>query len=145
MTQSGDVLIWQGQDDGDVESIAGVMTMTNGYESMYFLTLCGGNEEDSNTPDTVHLQWLGNEDEPVERQYRGRVQNLLNGISITSGTMQTLKDAAIDDLTLAFGNLITALDVKVYALSTNKVKIETTLIMADGTIEPLSIDMEKQI
>jgi hypothetical protein len=144
MTQAGDVLIFQGVDDGDIESVDGIITMTAGLESMYYLILVGGNENDINTPDTKHLEWLGNEDEPVERQYRGRVQALLNGMPITSGTMQTLKDACIDDLSVGFGDLITALDCTVYALSTNRVKIETILILANGVSQTLAIELDKK-
>ena len=143
MTQEGDVLIFQGVDNGDIESIGGIITMTAGLESMYYLILCGGNQDDHNTPDTKHLEWCGNEDEAEENQYRGRVQAMLNGITITSGTMQDLKDAAIEDLSVGFGDLITALDCKVYALSTNRVKIETILILANGVSETLALELDK--
>ena len=49
MNQEGDVLLFQTNDEGDIESIDGVVTMSGGLETMFYLSIFGGNEDDDAT------------------------------------------------------------------------------------------------
>ena len=44
--QQGDVLLFQTIDDGNVEVINGIITMSGGLDTAAYLSLFGGNEED---------------------------------------------------------------------------------------------------
>jgi hypothetical protein len=144
-TQLGDVLLFQGPDDGDVSVQGGVTEMTQGPESMIYIILAGPNEGDDGTEATAHLQWMGNEDEPLENQIRGRFHELLNGIPITSGTLGDLRDAAISDLTDGFGDLLEAItELTVTALSHIAVKVAGKLLLAGGATVPFALEMYKK-
>ena len=141
--QLGDVLLCQGTDDGNVNVEGGILEMTQGLETMYYLILCGGNSRDLNTPETARLQWLGNEDEPIENQLRGRFQSMLDGLPITSGTLSELRAVAIEDLTVGFGAMIDKIEVTVKASSVSSVIIDTILNLTDNTKETLSLEVYK--
>jgi hypothetical protein len=143
--QLGDVLLFQGPDDGDINVENGTVEMTQGPETMIYIILAGPNEGDDGTQGTDHLQWLGNEDEPLENQIRGRFHALLDGLPINSSTLTELRDAAISDITAGFGDLLTAITkMSVTATSKISVKIAGELLLADGAVVPFAREFYKK-
>jgi len=98
MTQQGDVLLQQTNDDGEIEVEGGVVTMSPGLETSAYLSLFGGNEQDDSAQDST-LGWWGNlsENEPAKR-YVSETQNLLRSIPATSSNLRRIEQAALRDL-----------------------------------------------
>lgn len=98
MTQQGDVLLFQTDDDGDIISENGLLTMSGGLETAAYLSLFGGQEDDDGRGENP-ANWWGNLDEiDSARQYRSETQNLLQALPATSGNLRRVEDAAKRDL-----------------------------------------------
>ena len=98
MTQQGDVLLCQTNDDGEIEVVNGVATMSGGLETAAYLSLFGGNEDDNGQLDNV-TNWWGNLDETdPAREYHSETQNLLQSIPSTTGNLLRIEQAADRDL-----------------------------------------------
>lgn len=101
--QQGDVLMYHSSEDcGDIKESGGIIEMTTFFETMAYLALFGGNEDDDGSQSTEKKQWCGNEGEPVEQQYRGRLQAMLSGVPLTSASLPVIEEAAKDDVEAAF-------------------------------------------
>jgi phage gp46-like protein len=83
-----DVLIQQTNNEGDIECVGGVVTLTGGFESAVYLSLFGGPS-----------QWWGNllETDP-SRQYDGETEKALNGVPATPANLRKIEQAAQRDL-----------------------------------------------
>jgi len=98
MTQTGDVLLFQTHDDGDITVEDGLIIMTSGFETAAYLALFGGNEDDDGSQDT-DKNWWGNLDEADKtKQYRSETQNLLRSIPATVNNLKRIGKAAERDL-----------------------------------------------
>jgi len=139
--QSGDVLMYQGPDNGEISVEDGIIEMTTGFETMLYLILMGPNEGDDGTPATVKAQWLGNEGEPPESVLRGRFHTRLENYPITSGNLLELQRAAVDDITEGFGDLLSSVTVFVTAKSSNSVEVSGTIEMTTGAVMPYRLEL----
>jgi phage gp46-like protein len=83
-----DVLIKQTNNEGDIECVGGVVTLTGGFESAVYLSLFGGPS-----------QWWGNllETDPA-RQYDGETEKTLKGAPATPANLRKVEQAAQRDL-----------------------------------------------
>lgn len=96
--QQGDVSLFQTDDDGNIEVVGGIVTMSGGLETAAYLALFGGNEDDDGRADNPD-NWWGNLDEvDPDRRYRSETQNLLQALPATSGNLPRIDDAANRDL-----------------------------------------------
>lgn len=96
--QQGDVLLFQTNDDGEINVVKGIVEMSGGFETAIYLSLFGGNEDDDSR-DGSSANWWGNLDEvDPARRYRSETQYLLQAISATTGNLRRLEDAAVRDL-----------------------------------------------
>ncbi len=133
ITQEGDVLLYQSADGGEIIVEDGVTEMTGGLETMAYLCLFGGNEDDDGSQDNKKTWWGNLDEDDPDLQYRSETQNLITRIPATTGNLKRLKAAAERDL-VAFTNSGAA-DSVVVAVSIpalNKIKISVT-ITKDGT------------
>lgn len=89
--QQGDVLLFQTNNDGDINVQDGLVEMSEGLDTSSYLSMFGGDEDG--------LQWWGNllETEP-DRQYNSETQRLLDILPATSGNLRKIEDAARQDL-----------------------------------------------
>ena len=142
--QQGDVLHFQGPDDGDIFVQDGLTEMTQGFKSMVYIVLEGPNEADDGSQGTEHLQWLGNEDEPEANQLRGKFHQKLKNQPLTSGTLPTLQDAAIEDITDKFGDLLDSVQVTISATSVNSVNVFVKLFLSNKTVETFGMELFKK-
>jgi len=96
----GDVLIHSTNDGGEINFNDGVIEMTQGFESIVYLLLFGGNYKDDGTDATKKYQWWGNllEENNPERKLHSRFQNLLYGLPATPANLKRLQVAAEQDL-----------------------------------------------
>lgn len=97
MTQQGDILLYQTNDDGDITVDGGLALMSGGLETAAYLSIFGGNEQDDGRNANA-LQWWGNIGEAPERQYRSETQYLLRSIPAIPANLRRLEDAAGRDL-----------------------------------------------
>lgn len=128
--QQGDVLLYHGDKDaGEINESGGIIEMTQRYETMAYLALFGGNQEDDGSSATEKLQFWGNEGEPPERQYRGRFQVRLSGAPLTSASLKDLETDALYDLESAFlPDYALSVSVSASILSPKKVKLVIVII-----------------
>lgn len=94
-----DVALTQMLEGGEIECVAGQITMDDGVATSVYISLFGANEDDSGDDDTKSLEWWANKVETdPNKKLRSRVQNLLRSIALTSGNIQLIEDAAALDL-----------------------------------------------
>lgn len=93
-----DVLLRQTNDGGDLTLEGGLFLMSDGLETAAFLSLYGGNEQDSGNADSRE-QWWANyiETEPA-RQYRSETQYLLRSLPAVPANLRRIEEAAERDL-----------------------------------------------
>jgi phage gp46-like protein len=126
--QQGDVLLFQTDDDGEINVVNGIVEMSGGLETAAYLSLFGGNEDDDGSDDNA-LTWWANLDEvdPV-RQYRSETQNLLQSIPATTGNLRRIEDAANRDLSwFVEQSIASSLTVEASIPSVNRVKITVNI------------------
>lgn len=98
MMQQGDVLLYQTNDDGDIDVVDGLVRMTGGLDTACYLSLFGGNEQDDGI-DQNPLQWWGNVGETESaRKQRSETQHLLRSIPATTNNLQRIRKAVERDL-----------------------------------------------
>jgi phage gp46-like protein len=94
-----DVRLFQTPDDGEIEVLNGQFTLSDGLETGVYLSLFGGNEQDSGLPGDDSKQFWGNVTEPeLSRRYRSETQFLLRSIPATTGNLRRIEDAIGRDL-----------------------------------------------
>lgn len=128
-----DVLMHQTPDGGEIDITDGVVALSPGLESMAYLCLFGGNEDDDGS-DGNPLQWWGNFDETdAARVQRSETQHLLKSIPATSGNLQRIQKAAERDLQVFIDeNIATSVDVSVNITALNTVSIVIDISAIDG-------------
>lgn len=94
-----DVLLFQTPDGGEITFVNGEPKGVVGPESAVFLSLFGGNEEDSGSDGDKPRMWWGSveESDPAKR-YRSELQHVLLGLPITPANLKRAEDAAGRDL-----------------------------------------------
>jgi phage gp46-like protein len=94
-----DVLLYQTVDGGEVTCEAGQIELDDGVATATYLSLFGGNEDDSGDDADKAVEWWGNKVETdATKKLRSRVQNLLRSIAASSGNLRRIEDAANLDL-----------------------------------------------
>lgn len=132
--QQGDVRIFQSQthDGGDINVVGGLVEMNGGLESAAYLSLFGGNEDDTGFAGAP-LTWWGNliEDRP-ERKYRSKTQHLLQALPLTTENLVRLEDAALSDLDwFLSGNIASSVEVEARLVGLNRISFLVS-IRAEG-------------
>lgn len=94
-----DPLLTHTADGGTITFVNGVLTMSDGLRNAVYLSLFGGNEDDSGLSGDDLLQWWGNlgEADPALR-YRSETQYLLRSIPAIPANMRRIDEAAERDL-----------------------------------------------
>lgn len=134
-SQQGDVLLFQINDDGEIELIDGLITMSGGLQTTAYLALFGGNVEDAGGFDESKTWWANfNETDPAFK-YRSETQNLLRSLPAVPANLRRLEDAAVRDLsylvTIGAATQVSAV-ATMPALNRVKLAIE---IDGDSTLE----------
>ncbi len=112
---SGDVLLFQTTDDGEIKVENGIIEMTESFETAVYISLFGGNK------------WWG---DPEQKSETGE---LIDGLPAISGNLIRLKEAVERDLKwMLDGSIASSIAVDVSIPGLNKVKIVVN-IEANGT------------
>ncbi len=123
--QVSDVLLFHTADGGEIEFINGQPTMSDGLATAAYLSLFGGNEQDSGLQGDDRRQWWGNfgETDPA-RVYRSRTQNILRAIPAIPANLRRVEDAASADLAWLLDEVASAVDVAASMPTLNRVVID---------------------
>lgn len=127
-----DVLLYQTNDNGEIEIESGLVTLTPGLDTAAYLSLFGGNWKDDGSQNNRET-WWGNLDEaePAKR-YRSETQYLLGTLPATSGNLRRIEDAATRDLKWLLDEAVaSSLTVSASLIGLNRVKIDI-IIRAEG-------------
>jgi phage gp46-like protein len=128
-----DVRLHSSVDGGEINMVAGQLELSDGLETAVYLSLFGGNEEDSGQQDTEALEWWGNctETEPA-RKYRSETQFKLRTLPATTGNLRLLEDAAERDLEwLVAAGVAKSVEVVVAMPAVNTVNIHIEVDVGD--------------
>jgi len=94
-----DVLLEQGNDGGEITIENGITELSDGLANSVFLSLFGGNSDDSGLQADDPKQFWGNLSETeLSKQYRSQTQNLLRALPVNTANLQRIEDAAVSDL-----------------------------------------------
>jgi phage gp46-like protein len=94
-----DVRLYQTNDGGEIDFVAGQAQMSDGLETAVYLSLFGGNERDSGQDGDEPLQWWGNLGEADQsKHYRSETQHLLRSLPATTANLRRIEDAIARDL-----------------------------------------------
>jgi phage gp46-like protein len=129
-----DVRLYQTNDGGEIDVVAGQLVMADGLETAAYLSLFGGNQEDSGIEGDDGKQWWGNHSEPeLAGQYRSETQNILASLPATSGNLRRIEDAASRDLQWFTEDVADSVTVECSMPALNTVHILVT-ISIDGRV-----------
>lgn len=125
MNQQGDVLLFQTNDDGDINVELGIVEFSGGLGTSAYLSLFGGNEDDDGRASNP-LTWWGNIDETKpDRKYRSETQNLLRSIPAVSRNLLRIQDAALRDLQWMLNqNIASSVDAVATIPGLNRINLE---------------------
>jgi phage gp46-like protein len=119
-------------DGGEIEYLNGQPTMSDGIFNLVYLSLFGGNEQDSGLQGDDNKQWWGNFGETdVSKKYRSETQHLLRSIPAIPANMRRIEDAAQRDL--AGLEVIKSATAAVSLVAMNKVAIDLEIEVRSGT------------
>lgn len=94
-----DVLLRHEPDGGNIDYVNGQAVMSDGLETAAYLSLFGGNEQDSGDESDNALQWWGNLTESDQaHRLRSRTQYLLRNLPLIPSNLKRLEEAAALDL-----------------------------------------------
>lgn len=133
MLTQGDVLLFQTPDGGNITiELNGDVKLTGGFETEFFMSLFGGNQDDDGSANSKKSWWANFMEDDPAFQFRSRTQNLLISLPLVSGNLRKIEDAVKIDLKsyLDLG-AITELNVSISITGVRRVKIVITAL-ADG-------------
>lgn len=124
MQQEGDVLLYQTTDDGGIIVKDGLIEMSGGLRTSAYLSLFGGNKDDDGTPGNGNAWWGNALETEKSKVYISETQHLLEALTITSGNLLRVEDAARRDLAwFKDTGLATTITVTASILGLNMLKL----------------------
>ena len=134
--QQGDVLLFQEDDGGNIAIEDGLVVMTAGLETAFYLAIFGGNEDDPGLDDESNT-WWGNLDETDDsKKYRSETQYLLRSIPSTTGNLNRIKQAVERDTSFFIeSGEVDSIDVIVSMPGLNRIKISVFSVSQNQLIE----------
>ena len=122
--QQGDVLLQQTNDNGEITVVNGVATMTGSFETMAYLCLFGGNEDDDGRADSSETWWGNLGEVDPDLRYVSETQNLLKSLPAISSNLLKIQAAAERDLAVFTNkNIASSVTVAVSIPALNRVTI----------------------
>ena len=131
-----DVRLYDTLDGGEIDCTAGQLVMSDGLETVVFLSLFGGNLHDSGLAADDAKQFWGNliESDPDAR-YRGQLQALLNSSPLTPANLNSFQDAATSDLAWMVPSIAQSVVVNASMPALDTIQFDATIVI-DGTKYP---------
>lgn len=123
-----DVLLQQTNNDGELDIVSGVVVLTGSFETMAYLCLFGGNEDDSGRDGDPRTYWGNLTETDQALKEISRTQNLLALLPPSSANLKRLEDAAKADLAIFVDQSIAnTLEVVATMPDRNSVKLAVTI------------------
>ena len=139
-----DVLLFQTVEGGEVRCENGQMTLTGGLETAAYLSLFGGNVEDSGLAADVAKQWWANWSEPDRAAiYRSELQFLLATLPLIPANLQRFEEAATADLQWLTQSAADSVAARAVMPGINTVRIDVAVVI-NGETTKFSITPPKQ-
>lgn len=119
-------------DGGNIEVVAGQVTLSDGLVPFVTLSLFGGNERDPGGGDE-RFEWWGNKlEEDESKKYRSRTQHLLRSLPLVPSNLRRIEDAVLSDLaSLVEVDVATKIAVVATIPALNTVRIEASVQVND--------------
>ena len=123
-----DVRLHNTEDGGEITVENGRFEMSDGLEASAFLSLFGGNEDDSGLDADAERQWWGNlsESDPT-REYRSETQYLLRSLPLIPANLRRFEDAAKRDLGWMVPSVASAVAASATIPALNTVRLEIAI------------------
>ena len=127
--QQGDVLLYQSIDNGEIEVVDGVTTLTGGFETAAYLSLFGGNRDDDGSSGNT-ATWWGNLDETQpSKKYVSETQFIIDSLPATANNLKRVQDAAARDLNwLISENIASQITIVASIPKIKQLKVDITII-----------------
>ncbi len=141
----GDILLYNTLDGGEIDFVNGRPTMTGGFETFTFLCLFGGNFEDDGLAGNRKTWWANLDERDPDLRYISRFQNLLGGISLTSGNLRRLEEAALADLNVfKTSGIADEVTVEGFITGRNRLRLDVGIKSSQGEIFETSYSINWQ-
>ena len=139
--QQGDVFLTQSNDGGEISVVGGIVEMRGSLETMAYLCLFGGNEDDDGSADNP-ATWWGNlgENEPA-KQYTSRTQHILKALPLSSANLNRVAEAVKTDTQIFIDQKIaTSIEIELSIPALNTLAIVLNIV-ADGREHKIEYEM----
>ena len=128
-----DVRHYQTDNGGEIDMVAGQFVMDDGLEAAVYLSLFGGNDDDSGLEADDPKQWWANLAEPdLARRYRSETQFLVQSLPLVPANLLRIQDAAGRDLAWMIDTIASSVEVSASIPAVNKVKIDVSIVVDDA-------------
>jgi hypothetical protein len=133
-----DVAFRHTENGGEISIVAGQVAMDDGLYSSVYISMWGGNENDSGLPVDNRFEWWGNRIETEKaRVIRSQTQNALRSLPATPGNLIRIEDAVSADLEWMTTELGALIDATVTMPARNSVHLVIS-ISIDGNQKDFS-------
>lgn len=128
-----DVLLTQSLDGGEITVTGGIVTLDDSPSTAVYISLFGGNIDDSGDTSTNSEQWWGNysESDPV-LHLRSRTQAILIGLPAIPANLVRVEEAVSSDLEWMKADIAESIDVSASLPARNTVRIQIAIQSRDG-------------
>lgn len=134
-----DVLHFQTPDGGEIVCENGQIALTDGPEVAAWLSLFGGNEDDSGQEADNAKQWWGNLSETdASNRYRSELQYLLYALPLTPANLPRFEEAAASDLSWMTESIATDIAVVATMPAPKRIDLQIELVI-DGKTTPFTV------
>jgi phage gp46-like protein len=129
-----DVRLFHTKDGGEIESIGGIITMADGLETATYLSLFGGNEQDSGQAKDDRGQWWGNLAETeAASKYRSETQHLLGSLVATPSNLRRIEEAAVRDTSWMEAKVASRIEARATMPRLHTLDLTLGITMKNGT------------
>jgi phage gp46-like protein len=115
------------EDGGEIDFVNGQAVMSDGLEAAAYLSLFGGNEEDSGVDPDEPQQWWGNFGESEDRKQRSRTVYALNTLIPIPANLRQIEDAARQDLAWMLTDVATSIEVTATMPAPRRLELEVEI------------------
>lgn len=131
-TEQGNIRIFQTDDGGEIDIENGILAADGGLDSMAYLCLFGGNEEDDGRDENPRKWWGNLTEQDTARHYVSRTDEILLRCDPIPANLKRVEDAALQDLGVFLSaGVASSVTVAASIPALNSIRIAVT-IEADG-------------
>lgn len=130
-----DVKLTNTADGGDVELVNGTLALDEGLATAVYISLFGGNDDDSGLDADIPREWWGNKSEvDPARKLRSETQFLLRSLPAIPANLQRVKQAVERDLSwLGEQELVTGIVVLASIPAVDRLRLDIDVYVTQGT------------